>query len=101
MIASDALRTIAEVLEQPTALSDSDVDRIAARLEARLAESLPVFDEWLTPEQACEVLQVSDTTLFRWERDGLLVPSRVGTKIVRFSRRDIAAVMATHKAVAS
>lgn len=97
MIASDALRTIADVLEQPAALSDADIERIAARLEARLAELLPIFDTWLTPEATCEVMQVSRDTLATLERDGLLTPSRVGTRIVRYARRDIAALMDAHK----
>lgn len=98
MIASDALRTIADVLDQPAALSDADVDRIAGRLEARLAAMLPVFDEWLTPEQTCEVLQVSRDTLVTMERDGLLIPTRYYTRLVRYSRRDIQQFMAAHKA---
>lgn len=97
MIASDALRTLADAIEQPS-LPDADIDRIAERLEARLADMLPVFDEWLTSEQTCEVMQVSRDTLTMLERDGVLLPSRVGTRIVRWSRRDIASVMSAHKA---
>lgn len=100
MIASDALRSIADALESPS-LSDGDVYRIADRIIERLADALPVFDEWLTPEQACEVLQVGRDTLTAWERDELLVPTRIGTRVIRYSRRDIAAVMATHKEAAN
>lgn len=108
MIAADALRSIAKSLDSER-LSDADVLRIAlkvvelqARHDAEMVEALkPLFDEWLTPEQAADVMQISRDTLTTLEREGLLVPSRVGSRIVRYSRRDIAALMAAHRGGAS
>lgn len=84
-----------------TAITDEQLARIEDRIagiETTIRELVPVLDMWLTAEQACEVLGVSRDTLTTWERDGELIPTRIG-KVVRWSRRDISVFMAAHKAV--
>lgn len=45
--------------------------------------------EWLTPRQAAELLQVSLPTLWRWRKRGLVRPVTVG-RIVRYRREELA-----------
>lgn len=86
-----------------TAITDEQLARIEDRIagiETTIRDLVPVLDLWLTAEQTCEVLGVSVDTLTRWERDGELVPTRIG-KVVRWSRRDIYDCMQSHKAVST
>ena len=47
--------------------------------------------EWLTEEQAQEYLQVSRTTLYRWQREGRLTVYKFG-KLRRYKREDLDAL---------
>ena len=53
-----------------------------------------MHEEWYTPEQVAERLQVSTWTVKRWLRDGELTGVRVGPRGVwRVSASDIAAFL--------
>lgn len=44
--------------------------------------------EYLTEIQVQELLQVSHTTIHRWEKSGVLVPVKIG-RMKRYKRSDI------------
>lgn len=45
--------------------------------------------EWLTEEQAQEYLQVSRSTLYRWQQQGRLTVYKFGDKLRRYKREDL------------
>jgi len=45
--------------------------------------------EYLSPGEVCTLLGVSKPTLWRWEREGKLMPVRIG-KVVRYRKTDLA-----------
>lgn len=47
----------------------------------------------LTKQETADLLKVSRKTLDRWEKDGLLVPFRIGVN-VRYRREDVEALIA-------
>ena len=49
-------------------------------------------ERYLTIAKAAEMLGVTKTTLWRWEKEVFLLPVRTGTK-VRYRKRDIIRVM--------
>lgn len=49
--------------------------------------------ELLTTQQAAKFLGVSDATLRKWVREGLLPEVRVGRKLLRFDPNDLIAVV--------
>jgi len=73
-------------------LSDEDVQRLAAAVTASVAALVP---DWLpaqplTRSEAADWLRLSAETLRRWERDGILVPTRVGD-VVRYTPAQLSA----------
>jgi DNA-binding transcriptional regulator YiaG len=54
-------------------------------------QSEPDPDEQLSRAQAAKLLNVAVRTLERWDAEGILVPARLGRKILRYSRRDLIA----------
>ena len=52
-------------------------------MEARL------IDQLYTITEACELLKVHRTTLYQWEKDGLLVPSRPAPRRVYYTETQI------------
>lgn len=61
------------------------VEKIITRYEAEKREPR------LTIKQVAKRLGVDPSTLWRWERDGYLVPNRVGRKVL-YNESDIAAI---------
>lgn len=49
-------------------------------------------DEFLTPDEACELLKISRSTLARWKKSKYLWPVKVG-RLLRYSKRDIERIM--------
>ncbi|MGV7277023.1 helix-turn-helix domain-containing protein [Mycobacterium kansasii] len=47
----------------------------------------------LTTQQAAKFLGVSDATLRKWVREGLIPEVRVGRKLLRFDPKDLIAVV--------
>ena len=52
----------------------------------------PGGDRYLTAEQTCNLLSVNRSTLWRWQRAGILAPCRIGG-LVRYRERDILSLM--------
>jgi excisionase family DNA binding protein len=50
-------------------------------------------DYLLSTRQSCENLGVSRTTLYEWVRDGLITPTRLGPRILRFDIADFDALL--------
>ena len=48
-----------------------------------------VIDQLYTITEACELLKVHRTTLYQWEKDGLLVPSRPAPRRVYYTETQI------------
>jgi len=46
-------------------------------------------DEFLSRESAAALLLVSSQTIYRWEKDGLLTPYKVGKNRVRYKKEDV------------
>ncbi|WP_413784796.1 helix-turn-helix domain-containing protein [Mycolicibacter kumamotonensis] len=44
-------------------------------------------------KQAAELLGVSEATLRKWVRDGMIPAVRIGKKLLRFDPKDLAAVV--------
>lgn len=61
------------------------VEKIISRYEAAKREPR------LTIKQVSQRLQVDPSTLWRWERDGYLIPTRLGRKVL-YNESDIAAI---------
>jgi excisionase family DNA binding protein len=53
--------------------------------------------EAMTPAQVAKQLHVSIDTVQRWEREGLLVPARIG-RLARYDIRDVQRFIATYAA---
>ena len=49
--------------------------------------------EWLTTAEAANLLKVSPLTISRWIKQGRLLASRVGPRVVRIRRDDLAEMM--------
>jgi excisionase family DNA binding protein len=56
-------------------------------------------DEFLTMEQAGEVLGVTGRTIFNFIREGRLRASKLGHRIVRVKRSDIDRMLSEHATV--
>ncbi len=67
-----------------TVLGDM-IEKIVARYEAQKREPK------LTIKQVAKRLGVDPSTLWRWERDGYLVPIRLGRKVL-YNESDIATI---------
>lgn len=52
----------------------------------------PGGDRYLTAEQTSDLLSVDRSTLYRWEKKGILAPCRIGG-LVRFKMSDIEKLM--------
>lgn len=49
-------------------------------------------EEFITPDEVCDMLSVVRSTLYRWHKAGYLIPSKVGGKCV-YKKSDIEAVL--------
>ncbi|UBM62783.1 helix-turn-helix domain-containing protein [Candidatus Sulfidibacterium hydrothermale] len=67
--------------------ADKLVKQTALEVEQRIkAENKP--DKLLTRQQVSETLDVSLSTLWHWEKKGILVPLKIGSK-VRYRQSDV------------
>ncbi len=58
------------------------------------AEGDDMMTKWLTEEQACEYLQVSEAALLRWRGEGKLKAYKLsGQDVIRYRQEDIDALM--------
>jgi hypothetical protein len=69
------------------------VEAALGRANAVQRQSPSVPDEYLTRSEAAGLLRVSLVTLRNLERTGLLVPKRIGRRVL-YSRRDVHASIA-------
>ena len=53
----------------------------------------PKERDLLTRKQVAELLEISITTLKRWEKKGLLRPVHIGPKLIRYRAVDVAALI--------
>lgn len=75
---------------------DALVDFVISLEEAQPAQSVPTFqsepNEWLTPKQVCERLNISYTSFFEWVRQGKLPPGHeFSARSKRWRMSDISA----------
>lgn len=69
------------VILSPVAVSDL-VDMIASEVQSRLSNPAPCrLEKLLSPKQVTELLDVDNSTLWRWRQSGYLLPIKVGGKI--------------------
>lgn len=52
----------------------------------------PATDKYLTSEQTADLLSVDRSTLYRWEKKGILTPCKAGG-VVRYREKDIQKLM--------
>jgi hypothetical protein len=55
-------------------------------------------DNIMTREDVCKLLKVSNTTLFNWNNDKILVNHKIGRRVY-YMRADVLALINPHKAV--
>ena len=74
-------------------LNKEDLETILTKLIEGIIERYEVAkrEPRLTIKQVSQRLQVDPSTLWRWERDGYLIPSRIGRKVL-YNESDIAAI---------
>jgi excisionase family DNA binding protein len=56
-------------------------------------EEAAKMTEFLTIDEAARYLKISRTTVYRFVRQGLLVPYRLGERVVRFRKDDLDAAL--------
>ena len=60
------------------------IDRIATRtaeiIQSRQTTEPDPADDLITPKEACELLQCTSVTLWRWEKKGRIQPFGIGGK---------------------
>lgn len=90
------MTSIGAPLAIPLAMSDEDVQRVAAAVAAQVLAIVPAWlpDRPLSRAETAEWLRVSTVTLHRWEDAGVLIPTRVGD-IVRYTPAQLAEFFAT------
>lgn len=69
--------------------TDDLINRIAIKtaelIQSRQSIKPEPQDDLITPKQACEILQCTSVTLWRWEKKGRVTPYGIGGK--KFYRR--------------
>lgn len=53
-------------------------------------------EEWLDNVDMCEKLKISDSTLYRWRKNGLLVPRKIGSRYY-YSRKVVSRLIEERK----
>lgn len=56
------------------------------------------LEEYLTREEVCKKLKVSNTTLFNWNNEGVLLNYKVGRRVY-YKKEDVKALINPFKAV--
>ncbi len=51
------------------------------------------MEQYLTSDEVSKRLSVSKTLLWMWDKEGILKPSRIGKKLVRYKLSDIKSLM--------
>ena len=74
-------------------LNKEDLETVLTKLVERIIERYEVAkrEPKLTIKQVSQRLSVDPSTLWRWERDGYLIPTRLGRKVL-YNESDIAAI---------
>ena len=74
-------------------LNKEDLETVLGKLIVGIIERYEVAkrEPRLTIKQVSQRLGVDPSTLWRWERDGYLIPSRIGRKVL-YNESDIAAI---------
>lgn len=81
-------------LEMFVGLMETFADRVARRVVEQLREdaSGQSFPELMTLSEAAKRLRVSETTIRRWKRDGVLPTERIGRRVLTRST-DVLAIL--------
>ena len=66
-------------------LIKSQLDQI---LDHLIGDTNSAERKWLSTQDTCDLLQIGRTTLYHYEQNGKLIPSRIGRKLF-FNREDI------------
>jgi excisionase family DNA binding protein len=69
-------------------LGEVMAEKMAEKLSAHFQHTQKPEEQYLTPKQTAEALSVSTVTLRQWERNGVLKPARLGSR-VRYLRSQI------------
>ena len=75
-------------LELGKQLAEQERKHQQATATERKDKSVYPEDTYLTINQACEYLHVSRMTIWRWSKDGILKPKKIGCKTL-YARADI------------
>jgi hypothetical protein len=59
-------------------------------------KNLPLREEYLTSKQFIEALQISEVTLWSWDKKGITTPLRVGSQ-KRYRRSDLEKILINKK----
>lgn len=64
--------------------TDDLINRIATRtaeiIQSKQTTAPDPADDLITPKEACEILQCTSVTLWRWEKKGRVTPYGIGGK---------------------
>lgn len=64
--------------------TDDLINRIATRtaeiIQSKKSTAPDPADDLITPKEACEILQCTSVTLWRWEKKGRIQPFGIGGK---------------------
>lgn len=63
-------------------------EAVALKLSNQKKSSKEPVREYLTQKEVKGILKVSRQTLWRWGRDGILVPAKIG-RMLRYCRADV------------
>ncbi len=77
---------LGDLLQFSKDLSTRNKEELEELVISEKAETYP------TPQQVCEILNISSVTLWRWENKGYLIPIKIGGKN-RFRMSDIKRIL--------
>ncbi len=71
-------------ISEPIKLDTDTINRIASRMaeliQTKQTTKPDPADDLITPKEACEILQCTPVTLWRWEKKGRIQPFGIGGK---------------------
>jgi excisionase family DNA binding protein len=75
-------------------LTDAQLERVITKIMTQYIEKHESENEekYLSVTKTCSILGVSKSTLWRWEQENYLVPTRIGSK-VRYRETEIKQLM--------
>lgn len=75
-------------------LTDAQLEAYSVNLINKVMENLHSTkkDDLLSPEEVASKMKIAKVTLWRWEKQGYLIPSRLGRKVY-YKESDIKRIM--------